>query len=62
MGGHVLRPHVLAVEMGVDLGGGYVGMPQYLLDEAQVGAPLQQMGGAAVAQRKIGRASCRERV
>ena len=36
--------------MGVDLGGGDVGVAQQGLDDAQVGAALQQMGGEGVAK------------
>ena len=51
VGHEVFCSQVLAVEVCVDLGGGDIRMPQYLLDEAQVGTALQQMGSAAVAQR-----------
>ena len=37
-------------DVGVDLGGGDVGVAQQGLDDAQVGAAFQQMGGEGVAQ------------
>ena len=42
---------VLAVDVGVDLGGGEVGVAEHLLDRAEVGAALEQVGGEAVAER-----------
>ena len=36
--------------MGVDLGGGDVGMAEEFLDHAEVGAALEQMTGEAVAE------------
>ncbi len=38
------------IDVGVDLGGGDVGMAEHLLDRADLGAVRQQMGGKAVAQ------------
>ena len=50
----------------VDLGGGGRGMTEDLLDAAQVGTALEQVGRRTVSYTvrpgKIGRASCRERV
>ena len=40
----------LVEHMGIDLGGGDVGVAQHLLHGAQVGAMVQQMGGEGVAQ------------
>ncbi len=45
MGGEILLYQMLTVHMGVDLGGGYVRMAQYLLDHPQVGTTIQHMGG-----------------
>ena len=39
-----------AVDVDVDLGGGDALVPQHLLDGAQVGTTLEQMGGKTVAQ------------
>ena len=36
--------------MGVDLGGGDVGMAEQHLHRAQIGAAFEQMGGEGVAQ------------
>src|SRR5271163_2501115 len=44
------REQALGVDMGVALGGGEVDMAEQLLDGAQVGAVLEEMGGEAVAQ------------
>jgi hypothetical protein len=41
---------VIARHVGVDLGGGDVGVAQQGLDDAQVGAAFQQVGGEGVAQ------------
>ena len=38
------------VQMGVDLGGGQIGMAQQQLDDPEVGPPGEQMGGHGVAQ------------
>src|SRR4051812_21833880 len=40
-----------AREMGVELGGGHVGVPEHLLHRSQVAAPGEQVGGEGVAQR-----------
>ena len=40
----------LAGNVGIDLGGGEVGMPQHDLHTAQVGAVFQQVGGKGVPQ------------
>src|SRR5215208_37398 len=45
---------VLAVDVGVDLRRGDVGVAEHLLHGAQVGAALQQVGGEGVAER-VGR-------
>src|SRR5689334_23284242 len=37
-------------DMGVDLGGGDIGMPQKRLDAAQIRAAFHQMGGEGMAQ------------
>src|SRR5207249_6325944 len=42
---------VLAVHVGVELGGGEVGVAQHLLDRPQVSSALEQVRGEAVAQR-----------
>ncbi len=41
---------VILGDMGVDLGGGDIGMTQQGLDAAQVRAALHQMGGEGMAQ------------
>ena len=41
---------VTAVNVGVDLRGGDVGVTEQLLNEAQVGAPFEQMGGERMPQ------------
>ena len=51
MGAHVDLAHVGAVEVRVELRRGDVGVPQELLDDAQVGAALEHVGGEAMAQR-----------
>jgi hypothetical protein len=38
-------------QVGVELGGGEVGVAQHLLQRAQVAAPAEQVGGERVAQR-----------
>jgi hypothetical protein len=38
-------PKILAVHMGVDLRGRYVGVTQHVLNRPQVGAALQEMSG-----------------
>ena len=42
---------MLEVEVGVDLGRRQVAVPEKLLDTAQVAARLEEMGGAAVAEK-----------
>ena len=58
-------PQALLDHMGVDLGGRDVGVPQKLLDRAQIRAPLQQVAREGVPQdmrRDPGRIEvCRER-
>ena len=39
---------MLAVEMGVDLGGGDISMTEHLLDRAKIGSTFDQMGGERV--------------
>ena len=39
-----------AVHVSVNLGGRNVGMTKHFLDDAQIGAAAEQMGGEAVAQ------------
>ena len=41
-------------DVGVDLRGGDAAVPEHLLDGAQVGAALQQVGGEGMAQRMRG--------
>ena len=41
---------MLGSQMGVNLGGGYVGMPQQFLNCPQVGATTQHMSGKAMPQ------------
>ena len=41
---------VLSVHVGVDLGGGDVGVAQKLLNGSQVGAPFQEVGCEAVSE------------
>lgn len=40
----------VGVDMGIDLGRGYIGMSQHHLDRAQIGATRQEMGGKGMAQ------------
>lgn len=44
----------LGADVGVDLRGGERGVAQEVLDAAQVGAALDQMGRGAVAQGVVG--------
>src|SRR5215218_5277669 len=46
----VERLQAFLVNVGVDLGGGDVGVAKHGLDRPQVGSVLQQMGGEAVAE------------
>ena len=46
----------------VDLGRGEVRVAKHLLNAPEIGSSLQEMRGEGMAQEKIGRASCRERV
>lgn len=39
-----------AVDMGVDLGGGDVGVSEEVLDDAEIRTPRQEMGGEGVAE------------
>ena len=50
----VLATQPLRLDPRVHLGGRHAGVPQQLLDRAQVGAALEQMGGEGVAQRVRG--------
>ncbi len=34
-------PEVVLIDMGVDLGGGHIGVAEHLLHDAQVGSALQ---------------------
>ena len=36
---------MLAVDMGVDLGGGDIGVPEHFLNRAQVRSSFEQVGG-----------------
>jgi hypothetical protein len=47
----VQRNQPLLVHMGVNLGGGDVGMTEQLLDDTQVGSAFEQVGGEGVAKR-----------
>ena len=38
------------VHMGIDLGGGDVGMTKHFLDDAEVGAAAEEVGGKGMAQ------------
>lgn len=38
------------VDVGVDLGGGDVGVAEHFLDNAEVGAVIEEVGGKAVAE------------
>ena len=38
------------VDVGVDLGGGDVGVAEHFLDDAEVGAVIEEVGGEAVAE------------
>ncbi len=51
MGAAVDAPQPFAGHVGVNLGGGDVGVSQERLHRAQVGPVFQQVGGKAVAQR-----------
>ena len=51
----VLQP--LLQDVGVDLGGGDVGMAEQLLHDAQIGAVLQQVAGEGVAHAHAARSS-----
>ena len=42
---------MLRGQMGVDLGGGYVGMSQQFLNRPEVGAAAQHMSGEAMPER-----------
>ena len=49
--------HALGADVGVNLGGAQVFMPEHLLDAAQVGSGIQQVGREGVAQlvrRQVG--------
>jgi hypothetical protein len=50
MRGVVDGAEALARQVCVDLRGGQVGMPEQFLDGAEVGAPLEQVGGVRVAE------------
>lgn len=46
--------HLLQVglrDVSVDLGGREVGVPEHLLDDPQVGAPFEEVGGEGVTKR-----------
>ena len=45
-----LLPQVLAVDVHVDLGGTYLLVSEHLLDDAQVGPSLEQMGGETMSE------------
>ena len=38
------------VDVGVDLGGGDVGVAEHFLDDAEVGAVVEEVGGEAMAE------------
>ena len=50
MGGSVDGPEALGRDLGVDLGGGDRGVAEHLLHYAYVGAAVEHVGGAGVAQ------------
>ena len=54
-------PQPLVGDVGVDLGGRHVLMPQQLLDASEVGAVRQQVGGVGVAQGVGRHLLCRAR-
>ena len=43
-------PEVVSIHVGVDLGGGDVGVTEKLLDSSKVRPSLQEMGGKAVTE------------
>ena len=51
MKGAMNLAHMGLREMRIDLGGRDIAMPKHLLDCAQIGTALEQMGGKAVSQR-----------
>ena len=54
MGGEVLLAEPVRRDQRVDLGGGQDGVAEELLDHADVGAALQEVGGERVAERVRG--------
>src|SRR5260370_37289983 len=63
MGGRVHGAEPVLAEVGVDLGGGEVGVAEELLDGAQIGAAVEEVGGVGVAERVgVGDASVAQRV
>ena len=43
-------PQALVVDVGINLGGGNIGVPEQFLDHPQVGSVLEEVGGEGVAQ------------
>lgn len=50
VGGVVDAGEMLKVEVGVDLGGANIGVPEQFLHRAQIRAGFEQVGGEGVAQ------------
>jgi hypothetical protein len=46
----VLAPQILAVYVGIELGGGEIGVAEHLLNRSQVRPALQQVGGERVSE------------
>jgi hypothetical protein len=44
------RAEVLAVDVGVELCGGQIGVSEHLLDRPEIGPALEEMGGKGVAE------------
>ena len=47
----ILGDEVAAVDFGVDLGGRQAGVAEKFLDDAEIGAIAQKMGGEGMAER-----------
>ena len=44
-------PQELVVDVGINLSGGNIGVPEQFLDHPQVGSVLEEVGGEGVAQQ-----------